>query len=186
MSIQIRKTGRRYYLVGNTYPYRATLKSFKAHWDSAARAWWIGSQNIATQIVDQIKNQASRQQESETVSVDAPIIRGRCRMVSTSSGKTNTYYILAHGISKKTGREYYRLCFRDGSVVFWAQHPESVSDVKLYQRSRSIAQLKEYAENYKRDRFSDDCRCRCHHEYKAGAPGSILYDGCERCGCESP
>lgn len=27
--------------------------------------------------------------------------------------------------------------------------------------------------------------CRCHRERNAGHPGSILYDGCDRCGCES-
>jgi hypothetical protein len=27
--------------------------------------------------------------------------------------------------------------------------------------------------------------CRCHSERNAGQPGSILFDGCERCGCES-
>lgn len=26
--------------------------------------------------------------------------------------------------------------------------------------------------------------CRCHCEPNAGAPGSILFDGCDRCGCE--
>lgn len=28
-------------------------------------------------------------------------------------------------------------------------------------------------------------RCRCHSEPNAGAPGSIMYDGCDYCGCES-
>lgn len=27
--------------------------------------------------------------------------------------------------------------------------------------------------------------CRCHRERNAGQPGSILYDGCDRCGCEA-
>jgi hypothetical protein len=27
--------------------------------------------------------------------------------------------------------------------------------------------------------------CRCHAEAGAGQPGTILYDGCDRCGCES-
>lgn len=27
--------------------------------------------------------------------------------------------------------------------------------------------------------------CRCHREPNAGAPGSIQYDGCDYCGCES-
>lgn len=26
--------------------------------------------------------------------------------------------------------------------------------------------------------------CRCHREPNAGRPGSILFDGCTRCGCE--
>ena len=30
------------------------------------------------------------------------------------------------------------------------------------------------------------CRtCRCHAEAGAGRPGTILFDGCDRCGCES-
>ena len=27
--------------------------------------------------------------------------------------------------------------------------------------------------------------CRCHTEDRAGQPGSILYDGCDRCGCHA-
>ena len=27
--------------------------------------------------------------------------------------------------------------------------------------------------------------CRCHSEDGAGQPGSILFDGCDRCGCEA-
>lgn len=28
-------------------------------------------------------------------------------------------------------------------------------------------------------------RCRCHREPNAGAPGSIMFDGCTYCGCDS-
>jgi len=30
-----------------------------------------------------------------------------------------------------------------------------------------------------------DGRCRCHREPGAGRPGTTLYDGCDRCGCEA-
>lgn len=27
--------------------------------------------------------------------------------------------------------------------------------------------------------------CRCHRQPNAGQPGSILFDGCDRCGCSA-
>jgi hypothetical protein len=34
-------------------------------------------------------------------------------------------------------------------------------------------------------RWASCTACRCHREHNAGQPGSILFDGCDRCGCEA-
>lgn len=34
-------------------------------------------------------------------------------------------------------------------------------------------------------RTTTRCTCRCHTEAHAGAAGTTLYDGCDRCGCQS-
>lgn len=43
-----------------------------------------------------------------------------------------------------------------------------------------VMRFKEQAQSY----GTENCRCSCHRESGAGKPGSILYDGCDRCGCE--
>jgi len=32
---------------------------------------------------------------------------------------------------------------------------------------------------------ADDHDCFCHRQNNAGAPGTILFDGCSKCGCEA-
>jgi len=32
---------------------------------------------------------------------------------------------------------------------------------------------------------ADDHDCSCHKQKNAGAPGTILFDGCNKCGCEA-
>jgi hypothetical protein len=46
-SIQIEKTGRRYYLRGNTYPVKDALRAAGGHWDAAEKAWWTSNQEVA-------------------------------------------------------------------------------------------------------------------------------------------
>jgi len=42
-AIEVKKEGRRYYLLGNTFPYKDDLRGFGANWDPQRRAWWISS-----------------------------------------------------------------------------------------------------------------------------------------------
>ena len=49
--ITIEKTGRRYYLQGNTYPIKDQLRAAGAHWDREERAWWTSREDVAQAAV---------------------------------------------------------------------------------------------------------------------------------------
>lgn len=46
-AVSIEKQGRRYYLVGNTYPVKDALRSAGAHWDRDRGAWWTSKSDVA-------------------------------------------------------------------------------------------------------------------------------------------
>ena len=45
--ISLERVGRRTYFRGATYPVRRHLRAGGAHWDADAKAWWIGSHEVA-------------------------------------------------------------------------------------------------------------------------------------------
>lgn len=51
--IEIQKTGRRYYLRGNTYPIRKDLGNNGFHWDRDERAWWTSKKALAERYTAQ-------------------------------------------------------------------------------------------------------------------------------------
>lgn len=50
LSITTERVGRRTYVRGATYPIRDALRGAGAHWDADEKAWWIGSDEVATAI----------------------------------------------------------------------------------------------------------------------------------------
>lgn len=184
MTITTETVGRRIYFRGNTFPVRGVLDAGGATFDGEQRAWYVGTQRaeLAEQLLAKVNGQLDTQAQQEReagISQDAEVIRGRVEY----QGKT--YYLLADGISEKTGKPYMKIAFRDGSKVFWAK-PENIPSVRILKRYReptSIRALRAFAEKA-RTFGTEACRCFCHREANAGKPGSILYDGCDRCGCE--
>src|SRR3990167_1620070 len=51
MNVSIRTEGRRHYLIGDTYPYRAEIKAAGCNWDASAKAWWTGVRKVAEDLV---------------------------------------------------------------------------------------------------------------------------------------
>ncbi len=143
--ITILREGRRAYLEGNTYPYRDQIRESGAHWDAERKMWWTGKRADAERLVADINTTAASEagggnKPPETVPTEAHVIRGR----ASYHGKA--YYLLARGVTKE-GKPYTRLCFRDGSRIFWAQNPAEVQILRLYDDSKlpSIDGLHAYA-----------------------------------------
>lgn len=147
MTIEIEKQGRRHYLRNLPYELRHVAKDAGCRWDGAERAWWTGKADTAAAVVEAVsKAKAQPQPEGEGIDPEAAVIQGR----ATYKGKT--YYLLLDGVSRKTGRPYAKLAFRDGSRVFWAQIPPNVEVVKRYREPMSLASLQRFAEKAKRDK----------------------------------
>jgi hypothetical protein len=141
MTISISTEGRRCYITGNTYPFRDRIRALGAHWDATRKQWWTGKREEAEQLVAKLQSdeQAARQQEREQgISTSACVIRGRAEY----QGKV--YYLLAHGVTKE-GKPYVKLCFRDGSKVFWAANVAEVKILREYDDPCSIDSLRQYA-----------------------------------------
>jgi len=180
MAIALRQDNRRIYFDNAPFSVKDRLKEAGCKWDPAQKGWWMGTARRADAeaLVERLNGQSASTGSNDTISRSERVIRGRARY----DGKT--YYILAHGTSARTGKPYARLAYRDGSKVFWAKDVSKVEVLKLYDEPKSIDSLRAYAERAK-SYGTYDCRCRCHNETNAGQPGSTLYDGCDRCGCES-
>lgn len=175
----IEQLGSRLYVVGDGFPVREQLKRAGCHWDAARKQWWIGTARRAA--VEPLLSYS--RDEAETVPLDAPAIRGRV------SYRGKTYYLLADGVGR-TGKPYAKLCYRDGTRVFWAAAASLAAGemviLKRYEEPRSIQSLRDYAQRRRaEDRGDAECPvcarlctcgtaqfCRHHH------------DGCDRCGVE--
>lgn len=182
--ITIEQVARRLYFRGNTYPVKDQLSAAGATWDGEQKAWWVGSgkRDLAEKLLAKLS--AGGEQAQESISLDARIILGRVQLPGKDGGKPHTYYLLAEGTSKTTGKPYMKLCFRDGSRVFWAKDPSAAHVLARYEEPRSIAALRAFAEKAK-SYGTEKCRCSCHTgPGPFGSGGHSLFDGCDRCGCE--
>lgn len=163
MALTIQQDGRRYYLMGNTYPIRDQLRDAGFHWDGEKRAWWTGERKKAEKIV-------SATQGKQVAPGRYSTICGRAEY------KGKTYYVASREFEAKpiTTSDGHKvlLFFRDGSSQFWA--PRSlVRIVKSYQQPRTIADIQEYAER----------AAEGDQKQKADAPTRV---GCSMCGDDVP
>ena len=197
--ITLASQGRRHYVRGNTYPHRDALRSAGAHWDGDARAWWIGKRDVAEQLVAKLTTACGLKAPGAAASAqssDRPAPGKDAVVAGKASYKGRTYYVAGRvvrgrtqwddsvtAISTRDGAKVM-LFFRDGSKSFWAARNE-VQIVKSYQRAATIEKLERLSAEWREARANGDCACSCHREPNAGAPGSILYDGCDRCGCDA-
>lgn len=189
--LTIKTEGRRTYIVGNTFQFRDRLRALGAHWDASRKAWWTGKREEAEALVAEINASGTQREKAQDKAprygLDS-IIAGRVEY------KGRAYY----AAGKETHRSYYDsavapvttkdgsrilLYFRDGSRQFWADASE-IRWMKRYSIPQTIRSVRAYAQEA-RSYGTGECRCSCHREPNAGAPGTTLYDGCDRCGCEA-
>jgi hypothetical protein len=65
-AISIEKQGRRYYLVGNTYPVKDSLRDAGAHWDRDRGAWWTSKSDVAEQFAARATEIAQQREAAAT------------------------------------------------------------------------------------------------------------------------
>lgn len=195
--ISIQTEGRRTYITGDTYPVRDRIRAIGAKWDATRKAWWTGKRAEAETLVAELNETAPAPaaEERSSDASNAPrdgldsVVAGRAEY------KGKTYYVAGRidrgrthwddEVAPVTTRDGAKvlLYFRDGSRQFWAPL-EAVRFLRGYSRPQTIRSLRDYAEQAK-THGTAECRCACHREPNAGAPGTTLYDGCDRCGCET-
>ncbi len=172
--MNIEKVGRRFYFRGAPFSAKNLLRDGGAKWDPDERSWWTGKAESAKDLAEKIS--AMKAEGDDRLDRNARILKGRVAY----QGKT--YLLLADGVGKNG--PYAKLAYMDGSVVFWAKDALQVRVVTRYQEPMSLADIQAFAARKAQERSTGECSCRCHHEHNAGAPGTTLYDGCDRCGCE--
>lgn len=186
--VTIEVQGGKFFLKGNTYPIKDTLKAEGFRFDGTAKAWWTTDHTLAlkhatgltaapvaapiapaapvptpvkveladlavadaTEELAKVappvevlaapapKAAAPADTAGETVNPDANVIKG------TATYKGKKYFVLWAGYSAKVDCFTAKLCFRDGTVVFWAKGP-ALQLEKNYAQARSINGLKAFA-----------------------------------------
>ena len=174
--IELKKEGRRVYVVGNTFPIKSAIKDAGGHWDADRKAWWIGAGKVA-EIEKAIENASDAPKEPAD-----PEIMGKVRY-EAKTGKVGTYFIAWHGRTKN-GDERYRLVNFDGSVEFFAD-PIRVEVVKHYSEPMKLSSLRRFVESKKAVEKGGECP-RCASMMARGKwghySGSGDYEDCSLCG----
>lgn len=127
MTITIDKQGRRFYLRGDTYAVRASIKEAGAKWDPDANCWYTGRQAVAETIVAELGG-------SEAAAARAPAKAERLTAASAIAGRARykgREYLLVWEGSTSRGHAA-KLAFMDGSQIFWASSGE-YEVTKIYQ-----------------------------------------------------
>ena len=179
MNITVSREGRRSYIVGQTYAAKDAIKAAGGHWDGDRRAWWLGSHETATALVERLS--ASPAQDDAALQQDR-LVRDRSNIMGRATYQGRTYYIVGEGRSERG--PWLRLLFRDGSRTFFAASSE-VEVIKMYRETMTLAAIQRYAERMKDERVMGECSCDCHGSSDdMGSGGLAKFDGCDRCGCE--
>lgn len=125
-TISIEKTGRRYYLIGDTYPIRKQLGDADCHWDGERRAWWTSKLEVAERFASGAGSQPARidgTHDEPGLSADATVV-GRARY------KGRECLVVWTGTTKRGPAA--KLASMDGKRVWWADAGE-VEISKTYQ-----------------------------------------------------
>lgn len=144
MTVTIEKTGRRYYLIGNTFAIKDAIKDAGGHFDGERKAWWLSNaaeaERLITEASDKSRDTVKAKNEAG-ISTDDECIIGRVEYNSKN------YYLLYDG--HKDGKKIRKLAFTDGSKVFWPKDADNVTIKSKYQNKRSIDDLRAFAEKAK-------------------------------------
>jgi hypothetical protein len=169
-------TGRRTYVIGNTYAVRDALRAAGAHWDADRKAWWMGDAAKASALVASLgataPAAASTQADRQAPGTDATIAgkatyKGKTYYVAGRVDRGRTRWDDRVGMVTSRDGDKVLLYSRDGSMQFWAPlqqfgarvtvaemgaTPDGVARVeKTYDRPQTIGRLKAYADRAKRD-----------------------------------
>lgn len=146
--ITIKKEGRRFYLVGNTFQFKEEIKSSGCKWDASEKAWWTGKEAVAIKIQKQAENGGDKKEENEDLS--------RVTIAGKASYKGKTYYVAGKvsrsrnydnvsPISSKEGK--LKLISFDAKISFWA----FAEITKSYSSPKTIQGLREFAKRAKEE-----------------------------------
>jgi hypothetical protein len=175
--LTIEKVGRRHYVIGNTYPVKDKLRAAGCSWDSDRKQWYTGKADLAEKIA--ALEIVDVEPKTETVDLDAAVIIGRANY------KGRAYYVLATWGNERGYVSKAKLCFRDGSCVFWAHADNGLELTTRYQTAKSINGLRAYAEK-RRAEQAGTSPCPTCAKYCTCSQGfcAHCHDGCDRCGRE--
>lgn len=189
MRITVEQAGRRYYLRGDTYAIRDSLRAAGATWDADAKAWWTGKRETAEALIARFSSSNNGGNDNDNGGT-RPNNVPRDGMDTTVSGraeyKGRTYYI-AGSVSRPDGRwgradvrhvttrdgQRMLLIFRDATSQFWAS-VDAIEIVKEYETPQTVQSLRDFAAQAEANRAAgrpanaheDDCECRrCMEEY---------------------
>jgi len=172
--ITMQAEGARVYAIGNTYPIRDRLRSLGAHWDGDRKAWWIGAAKRSD--LEAMLAATPAQSAERTPAPQSDSAGSDTEVRAKAQYKGRTYYVIWEGETKR-GRAA-KLCFRDGSKVFWAD-AGAVQIVKRYGRENFRSGRTEYPTIGSLQRFAEEMRSGKRNDL--GHRDGQRYE-CEECG----
>jgi hypothetical protein len=172
----VKSEGRRHYILGNTFAIKDQLRSAGCKWDPDRRAWWTGKRDVADRFSGREIKSEPRPQET---GLDLEVI-------GKASYKGKTYYVVWEG-QTRLGHGW-KLAFTDGSSVFWAKTENGEPTwVKRYQTSRTIREIKQYAQQVKSGQIETCAECGytgSGMQHLADSSG-IVAPVCRRCAAQT-
>lgn len=167
---------------GPTWPIRKELQELGGQWRPERKFWSLPVSKY--DAVMRLIAERGAKPDPETVDPHAEVLLGRAKY------KGRSYYVLAHGTNQQ-GEEFAKLCFRNGSRIFWVPKKNigELEITKMYSTPKSIAALRAYSEQRRaeeaeesekaaaRDLFTGDDCAEC------GAPGLGEHEVKDRNGC---
>lgn len=182
MQITMQDEASRIYLAGNTFPIKAAIKSAGGHWDADRRMWWIGKskrEEITKAISQSSANPQPGQHPSEAQG-DAT------KIIGTATYKGKTYYVMFAGPTKR-GTDAMKLCFRDGSQVFWASIGPGPGDAewkKQYREPTTVGAINRFLAGLKTPEGRAAAQDRAAHPGDRRAPEGKTCGMCGSAYCE--
>jgi hypothetical protein len=121
--------GTRYYITGNTYPYRETIKDCNDRWDAQRKQWYVCFEASAAAIAQRIISAAdriTREREAERAA-DAEGLQPNTRLYGRADYKGRSYYVVSPGPD-------WKLASLDGKLIFRPKRDNPPIQTKAYYR----------------------------------------------------
>lgn len=138
----LEKVGRRYYVRGDSYSLKDTLKENGCKWDATERAWYTANKEAAEAILAIFENAGDK--KGERVEVTEGMATEVCGRLQY---KGAAYYYSWEG-QTKSGDRKAKAVTMDGTKSFWVTYPD-YQVTAAYKNKRTIQNLKDYAEKKK-------------------------------------